>query len=79
MSRVNEERPLYSIRHFFGNERFQKDLPVQLITSNMNTSVQMFEKNYKSNNMEHIIADGEKLYKDQYTKLKVKKSSKWEI
>jgi hypothetical protein len=29
--------------------------------------------------MEHIIADGEKLYKDQYTKLKVKKSSKWEI
>jgi|TARA_B110000285_G_scaffold155221_1_gene173164 hypothetical protein len=71
-----KERPLYSIRHFFGNERYEKDLPVQLITSNMNTSVQMFEKNYKSNSKEHIIAEGEKLFKDQYTKMKVKKTSK---
>ena len=72
-----KERPLYSIRHFFGNDRDQiKDVPTKLIASNMNTSVQMFDKNYKSNNKESIIAEGEKLFKDQYTKLKVKKSSK---
>ena len=61
---------------FFANERYQKDMPVQLITSNMNSSEQMFDKNYKSNNLDHIIAEGEKLFKDQYTKLKVKKSAK---
>jgi len=71
-----KERPLYSIRHFFGNERDQKDFDVKLIASNMNTSPEIFYKNYKSNNMENIIAEGEKLFKDQYTKLKVKKSSK---
>jgi hypothetical protein len=51
-------------------------ITTKLIVSNMNTSVQMLEKNYKSNSKEHIIADGEKLFKDQYTKLKVKKSLK---
>jgi len=71
-----KERPLYAIRHFFANDRDQKDIPIKLITSNMNSSPDMFHKNYKSNNIENIIAEGEKLFKDQYTKLKVKKSSK---
>jgi len=36
----------------------------------------MFDKNYKSNNIEHIITEGEMLFEDKYKKLGVKKLSK---
>lgn len=65
-----KERPLYSIRHHFANDRYQKGKPVHLITSNMNSSPEMFDKNYKSNNIEHIITEGEMLFEDKYQKLK---------
>ena len=71
-----KERPLYSIRHYFANDRFKKDVPIQLITDNMNSSPSIFMKNYKSNENEMIVSEGEKLFKDQYTKFKVRNSAK---
>ena len=65
-------RPLYSIRHTFIKQRFDQNVPLQVVARHSNTSVDIINKNYLDDSEEMIVSEHEKLFGSTKSKLKNK-------
>jgi hypothetical protein len=65
-------RPLYSIRHTFIKQRFDQNVPLQVVARHSNTSVDIINKNYLDDSEEMIVSEHKKLFGSTKSKLKNK-------
>ena len=63
-------RPLYSIRHTFIKQRFDQNVPLQVVARHSNTSVDIINKNYLDDSEEMIVSEHKKLFGSTKSKLK---------
>lgn len=55
-------RPLYSIRHTFITQRFNQNVPLQVVARHSNTSVEIINRNYLDANDQTIVSEHKKLF-----------------
>lgn len=64
-----KERPLYSIRHMFITQRYNKDIPIDVIADTASTSVDVVKSNYLEYDDTTFLKQEKRLFKDYYDRL----------
>ena len=65
----DKERPLYSIRHMFITQRYNKDIPLDLIAETASTSPEVIKSNYLEYDDQTFLKQEKRLFKDYYDRL----------
>ena len=64
-------RPLYSIKHTFITQRYDQNLPLQVIARHSNNSPEIIQSNYLDESNEMLISEHNKLFGTMKSKKKV--------